>query len=285
MRCRYQNPRCFLPPDERFCAARQAGKKGCACDSDACAQHCRFVTPRDPEATYVYYAGRVCDQSTSSPHTPATASDAQPARPRGKGHFGYKSKSFNIVDDRLFTFWSLPGPFASAHCLPCDRREHGRNDHLQTIPGFRDLQRRFPHLNIAEVIGDAGEGHDGILVFVYQELQALRTIVPRRHSSDDDPLTCLSRGYDGQGNPLCLHGYLLLRQLALPTLFFLEKSHSTQASRQSPPTSAAYVSLIRQRYGSGSPTCCGIPRIRQLDNPVQPRYNHHLLRVGFDKAH
>jgi hypothetical protein len=189
MRCRYQNLRCFLPPDERSCAARQEGKKGCACDTDACAQHCRFVTPRDPEATYVYYVGS--NQPASAPHAPATAGDAQSSRPRGKGYFGYKSKGFNIVDDRLFTFWPLPGPFASAN----------RNDHLQTIPGFRDLQRRFPQLNIAEVIGDAGEGHDGILTFVYQELQALRTIVLRRHSSDDDPLTCLGRGYDAQGLP------------------------------------------------------------------------------------
>jgi hypothetical protein len=199
MRCRYQNPRCFLPPPERFCAARQADKKGCACNTDACAKHCRFVTPRDPDATYVYYVGRVRDQPASSPHALAAASDAPPSRPRGKGYFGYKSKSFNIVDDRLFTFWPLPGPFASAN----------RNDHLQTIPGFRDLQRRFPYLNIDEVIADAGEGHDGILIFVYQELQALRTIVPRHHTCDDDPLTCLSRGYDAQGNPLCLHGYLL----------------------------------------------------------------------------
>lgn len=38
-------------------------------------------------------------------------------------------------------------------------------------------------------------------------MKALRTIVPRRHSEDEDLLTCLKRGYDAQGNPLCLHGY------------------------------------------------------------------------------
>jgi hypothetical protein len=36
MRCRYQNPCCFLPPAQRTCAARAAGKQGCACDTDAC---------------------------------------------------------------------------------------------------------------------------------------------------------------------------------------------------------------------------------------------------------
>jgi hypothetical protein len=199
MRCRHQNERCFLPPAKRTCAAREAGKKGCACDDDACLDHCRFTTPRDPKATYVYYEGS--NQPASSPNSPAPGSTKQEnkGRSRGKHHFGYKSKSFNVVDDRLFTYWPLPGPFVSAN----------RNDHLQTIPGFQHLQRRFPALNIGEVIADAGEGFDDILRFVYDELKALRTIVPRRDSGDDDSLTCLQRGYDAQGHPLCLHGYRL----------------------------------------------------------------------------
>jgi hypothetical protein len=201
MRCRHQNARCFLPSADRSCAAREKGKKGCACDTDACADDCRFVAARDPTATYVYYEGRVRDQPPASPNAP-TASSAEgktQLRSRGKHHFGYKSKGFNIVDDRLFTYWPLAGPFVSAN----------RNDHLQTIPGFQDLQRRFPDLNVGEMIGDAGEGYDDILRFVHDDLQALRTIVPRRHTHDEDPLTCLRRGYDAQGNPLCLHGYRL----------------------------------------------------------------------------
>ena len=39
---------------------------------------------------------------------------------------------------------------------------------------------------------------------------ALRIIVPRCHAEDEHPLTLLKRGYDDQGNPLCLHGYRLL---------------------------------------------------------------------------
>jgi len=199
MRCRHQNARCCLPPAHRTCAAREKGKTGCACDTDACADHCRFVAARDAEATYVYYTGS--NQSPASPDVPASDSAEGKAqqRSRGKHHFGYKSKGFNIVDDRLFTYWPLSGPFVSAN----------RNDHLQTIPGFQDLQRRFPNLHIGEVIGDAGEGYDDILRFIHDDLQALRTIVPRRHSDDEDPLTCLQRGYDAQGNPLCLHGYRL----------------------------------------------------------------------------
>jgi hypothetical protein len=199
MRCRHQNPDCFFPPSQRTCAAREADKRGCDCDTDACAHHCRFVTPRDPEAAYVFYAGS--NQPTSSPNAPTSRSvsgDSNSSR-RGKHHFGYKSKGFNVVDDRLFAYWPISGPFASAN----------RNDHLQTIPGLKDIQRRFPNLDIGEVIGDAGEGYDDILRFIHGDLKALRTIVPRRHTEDENLLTCLRRGYDAQGNPLCLHGYRL----------------------------------------------------------------------------
>jgi hypothetical protein len=122
-----------------------------------------------------------------------------PNRSKGKHHFGYKAKAFQILDDRLFTYWPLAGP-----CVPANR-----NDHLQTIPGFRDLQQRFPNLRIGEVTGDAGEGVDEVLRFVHDELHALRLIDPRRADGDDDPATCLSRGYDAQGTPLCPFGYRL----------------------------------------------------------------------------
>ena len=195
MQCRYQNPKCFLSRDKRTCAAREDGKEGCACDSEACAEYCHQVTPRDPDAAYVYYSG----SNQPSLSQEKNSSSDSPSRKRGKHHFGYKSKAFNVVDDRLFTFWPLSGPFAPAN----------RNDHLLTCPGFRDLRRRFPGLQIAEVLGDAGEGFDEVLRFVYHDLHALRTIRIRHHVCDKDALTCLKRGYNAQGNPLCPHGYLL----------------------------------------------------------------------------
>jgi hypothetical protein len=195
MRCRYQSPTCFLPRTVRTCAARQDGQPGCACDTPACATHCRLVTPRDPEAAYVYYAGtnQAPDSQAEAPSATRTTSR------RGKHHFGYKDKTFNVVDDRLLTFWPLSGPLAAAD----------RNDHLLTIPGFQDLRRRFPGLPIAEVIADAGEGYDEILLYTYHTLHALRTIQIRHHACDRQPLTCLKRGYDAQGRPLCPHGYQL----------------------------------------------------------------------------
>jgi hypothetical protein len=45
--------------------------------------------------------------------------------------------------------------------------------------------------------------------YVHNDLQALRTIRLRHAAGDDDPLTCLTRGYDQNGIPLCPHGYRL----------------------------------------------------------------------------
>jgi hypothetical protein len=205
LRCRHMNADCFLPRAERLCAARAAGKEGCACDTAACQDHCRLATPRDPEAAYVYYSGsNQTDVALAPAQPPQAVQDA--SRPgaahqpgRGKHYFGYKSKAFNVLDDRLFTYWPLAGPYAAAN----------RNDHLQTIPGFENLRRRFPKLTIGEVTADAGEGYDDILTYVHDDLRALRLIDQRAAQGDAEPLTCLTRGYDAQGIPLCPHGYRL----------------------------------------------------------------------------
>lgn len=193
MRCAYQNAACFLPLAKRSCAAQAAGKEGCACDSDACADHCRRATARDPEAAYVYYTG------SNQPATTEKEKDGQAAQKKGKHHFGYKAKSFNIVDDRIFTYWVLSGPFVPAN----------RNDHLQTIPGLQSLQQRFPQLNVGAFLGDAGEGFDDILDYVYTDLGALRLLDQRQHATDRDPTICRQRGYDDKGVPLCPHGFRL----------------------------------------------------------------------------
>ena len=200
MRCRHMNADCFQPPAARHCAARTAGQDGCACDTPACQDQCRLATPRDPEAAYVYYQGS--NQPPDAPRPAASAATSTPVTGptgRGKHHFGYKSKAFNVLDDRVFTYWPLAGPYAAAD----------RNDHLQTIPGFANLRRRFPRLTIGEVTADAGEGYDAILTYVHDDLRALRLIDQRAAKADTEPLTCLKRGYDAQGVPLCPHGYRL----------------------------------------------------------------------------
>jgi len=132
MVCHHQNATCFLPRVTRACAARADGHDGCTCDTAACADHCRLVTPRDPKAAYVYYSG------SNQPADSTAPSDTENGR--GKHHFGYKSKAFNIVDDRFFALWPISGPFVPAN----------RNDHLQTIPGLKDLRRRFLNLPIGQ---------------------------------------------------------------------------------------------------------------------------------------
>ncbi len=195
MRCSHQVPACSEPAAARPCPARKAGKEGCACDTPACLNHCRFATFRDPNAAYVYYAG-----SNQPGHHPNASRDRKlAATSHGKHHFGYKSKAFNIVDDRLFALWPISGPFTASD----------RNDHLQTVPGLQTLRQRFPDLSIGELLGDAGEGFEDILRYVHTDLQALRTIRLRHAEGDDQPLTCLRRGYDESGIPLCPLGYRL----------------------------------------------------------------------------
>lgn len=193
MRCRFQNAGCFLPPDHRQCAAKAAEKEGCACDGERCADHCYLAAARDPEAAYVYYSG-------SNQELQAKGTEEKPqAKGQGKHHFGYKSKGFNLIDDRLSTFWVLSGPFVPAN----------RNDHLQTIPGLERIRQRFPDLKVGEVLGDAGEGVEDVLRYVHQELGARRLIDQKQHASDQDPRACLLRGYDAKGTPLCPHGFRL----------------------------------------------------------------------------
>lgn len=195
--CAHQTPSCSLPAAQRSCPAREAGKEGCACDTQACLDHCRFATPRDPQAAYVYYSGS--NQPGHNPNAPKPTGHATGPlpKPHGKHCFGYKSKAFNLVDDRLFTLWPLTGP-----CTPANV-----NDHLLTLPGLKHWRTRFPDLAIAELLGDAGEGYEDILRYVHDDLKALRTIRLLHAQGDDEPLTCLKRGYDDHGNPLCPLGY------------------------------------------------------------------------------
>jgi len=194
MICRHQVAACSQPAGKRECPARQAGKDGCACDTPDCQDHCRFAAWRDPLAAYVYYSG---SNQPGRTNPNASKQSKEPSLPRGKHHFGYKSKAFNIIDDRLSLVWSLTGP-----CTPANR-----NDHLLTIPGLEELRQRFPALQIGEFLGDAGEGFDEILQYVHQDLHALRTIRLRHADGDELALTCLQRGYDHNGVPLCPHGY------------------------------------------------------------------------------
>jgi len=108
MHCTDQTAPRFLPRHQRECAARAKGKDGCAGDTDACADHCRLACAQDREAAYVFYSGSNATRPQRTPTTPDAASASTDRR--GKHHFGYKSKAFNLLDDRLFTYGVLSGP-------------------------------------------------------------------------------------------------------------------------------------------------------------------------------
>ena len=104
-----------------------SGKAGCTCDTASVSRPLSAGHPTQCAGRL-----RLCQRS---PRTDVALAPAQPSqaaqdasRPgaahqpgRGKHYFGYKSKAFNVLDDRLFTYWPLPGPYAAAN----------RNDHPQ----------------------------------------------------------------------------------------------------------------------------------------------------------
>jgi hypothetical protein len=194
-RCIHQTPDCSKPGLPRPCPARHKGKAGCDCDTEGCREHCCFATPLDPQAAYVYYSG----SNRPGPNPNAVLNLPAAPKAHGQHHYGYKSKAFNIVDDRLALLWPLTGP-----CTPANV-----NDHLLTVPGLKALRLRFPDLQIGELLGDAGEGYEEVLRYAYDDLRALRSIRLLRLEGDDQPLTCLKRGHDQNGNPLCPLGYRL----------------------------------------------------------------------------
>ncbi len=204
------NAACFQPLADRHCAARAEGKEAALVTRrpvKSTARWPRLVIRRRPTSSTKAATSLTPSRPPPTPHgrrgpaqgRDAAKRDAPDQTSRGKHHFGYKSKAFNVLDDRLFTYWPLPGPYVAAD----------RNDHLQAVPGFTHLRQRFPDLQIGEVLANAGEGYDDILRYIYTDLHALRLVDQHAAKGDADPVTCIERGFDAKGVPLCPHGYRL----------------------------------------------------------------------------
>ena len=179
----------------RHCAAREKGKRGCDCAERACYSACRFATPRDPEARFIWYSG-----SNKRPHNPNQPADPTREKPaRGKGLFGYRSLALQLSDPQHrfnltlladFLPANLPElPFATAQLL--------------------QLGRYYPGLKAEWVAGDAAFGFETFLHAVYETLRARRLVDLRAHNSDQNKARWPSRGYDDQGRPICPFGYAL----------------------------------------------------------------------------
>ena len=195
MRCASVQASCYqptTPQDPRPCPAKEKGRKGCDCDTLACAEACRYTTPRDAEARFVWYSGS--NQPRDNPNQPTDPAQAQ--KKRGKGRYGYRSLPLQLADAARRFDIVLLDDFQPAN----EREENPTAALLRQLPTF------YPDLHLDAVAGDAGFGYDVVLRAVYQ-LGAKRLIDLRAHSTDEDKALWPIRGYDDKGRPVCPFGY------------------------------------------------------------------------------
>ncbi len=198
MRCSSVTDTCYqpTPPDTpRPCPAKEKGRQGCNCDTTACARVCRYATPRDPKARFVYYSGS--NRTTDNPNQ--STDPAQAKKKRGKARFGYRTIPLQLPDPiRRFSLVLLDD-FLPAN----EREENPATALLLQLPIF------YPDLEIDAVAGDAGLGYDIFLHTVYAKLHARRVVDLRAHQTDQDKTLWPLRGYDDKGRPICPFGYAL----------------------------------------------------------------------------
>jgi hypothetical protein len=117
---------------------------------------------------------------------------------RGIDVFGYRSVAERVLDDRFAIAWTV-----RSELYPANTDE--RTVFAEQVAGLRE---RFADLAIGEWLDDSGVGFEECLDAIW-DLGALRMVDIRAHETDRDPAACRARGYDGQGRPLCPHGYRL----------------------------------------------------------------------------
>jgi hypothetical protein len=194
MRCAFTQETCYQSGDTpRACPAKAKGRDGCDCDANICHPICRYATPRDPDARFVWYSG-----SNKRRGNPNRSTDPIRAKKKhGKGRFGYRSLPLQLADPaRRFSIVLLDD------FLPATAYEEDiAAALLHQLPTF------YPDLSVDTVAGDAAFGHDNILRIVYRHLQARRAIDLRCHETDKNKSLWPIRGYDDKGRPVCPFGY------------------------------------------------------------------------------
>jgi len=196
--CQLATDDCYqpIPPQapadaQRPCRARDNGHDGCACDTPACQKRCHHASALDPEARFIHYDGH------NQGRHPQAHGD-RPGKGAGTDVFGYRSIAERMLDDQLHIAWTM---HSRLHAANTDER----TVFVQTLTRLR---QRFPDLPIGEWIDDAAVGYGECLEALWQA-GARRMVDIRADAGDADPETCLLRGYDAQGGPLCPHGYRL----------------------------------------------------------------------------
>lgn len=171
---------------KRQCRAQEKGQTGCNCDTAECQQRCRRASKLDPEARFIHYEGNNKN------------GEGQENKSKGVDVFGYRSLADRILDDRLAVAWTVLSDLYPANT----------DERTVFIERLQRLRKRFPDLKIGECLYDAAVGYEPCLTAIW-ELGALRMVDIRADESDKNFEGCVSRGYDGEGYPLCPHGYRL----------------------------------------------------------------------------
>lgn len=198
LRCASVQASCYQPtaPDNpRPCPAKQKDRQGCDCDTLACVGACRYATPRDAEARFVWYTGS--NQPESSPNRSTDAAQKDPKK-NGEPCYGYRSLPLLLADPNRRFHLPLLADFLAAN----EREE---------VPGtalLLQLSLFYPDLGLNVVAGDAGFGYEVFLHTVYT-LGAKRVVDLRAHETDKNKEEWPIRGYDDRGRPLCPFGYAL----------------------------------------------------------------------------
>jgi len=198
VRCISVTESCYQPctPDSpRPCAAKDKERRGCECNSPACAQICRQATSRDQEARYIVYTGS--NQSADSPNH-STCSDA-PDHEEGEARYGYRSLPVRLAD---------PARRFSITLLDDVRPANGHED-VPSAALLLQLKAHYSDLRVDAVAGDAGLGFEAFLHTIYAHVHARRVVDRRRHQTDQDQDQWTTRGYDDYGRPVCQYGYTL----------------------------------------------------------------------------
>lgn len=200
MRCAFVQDSCYQPltPDHphRPCPAKDGDtpRRGCACDTVACAAICQYATPRDPQARLVVYSGS--NRHADGPNQPVTPSPQH--KKAGKPRYGYRSLPLQLADPQRRTSFVLLDTFLSAP----EREENPSAALLRQVSTF------YPTLHLDTTAGDAGLGYEAFLRTAY-ELGITRVVDLRADASDMNKDGWLLRGYDDKGRPLCPYGYAL----------------------------------------------------------------------------
>jgi hypothetical protein len=205
MHCSAVTTSCYQPVTPgagvtpRPCPAKDEAKpeerdrRGCTCDTPACAPACRLATPRDAEARFVIYRGSNRHEPTSDSHAPGTKV------------YGYRELAIQLVDLERRTHYPLLCDYRPANdgeCAPMTALL------AQLLPAYAAPGCVVPiALKVATTVGDAAFGQEPALSLIYRDLHARRVLDLRAHACDKDKLKWPERGYDDKGRPICAFGY------------------------------------------------------------------------------